>query len=83
MSLKLLTHRATAYFQVILSAVFIIGYFVVLNAFLFGQVRVPGEYHDMVIALIGVITGTLSTIVQFWFARQRISDPNPNGGAAP
>lgn len=72
-TLRLLTHRATAYFQASLSIVFIVGYIFVLGMFLYGRVRVPGEYHDMVIALIGVITGSLSTIVQFWFARQRSS----------
>jgi Zn-dependent protease with chaperone function len=76
--MRLLTHRATAYFQAILSITFIIGYFYVLMMFLSGHVRVPGEYHDMVIALIGVLTGSLATILQFWFARQRTSvDPIP------
>lgn len=73
MNLRALTHRATAYFQAALSAVFIIGYFLVLDAFLFGYVRVPGEYHDMMIALIGVLTGSLSMIMNFWFSRQRTS----------
>lgn len=77
MSLKLLTHRATAYFQAGLSIIFIVGYFFVLSQFMYGRVKVPGEYHDMMIALIGVITGSLSTVVQFWFSRQRTSvDPH-------
>ncbi len=76
MNLRLLTHRATAYFQVALSIVFIIGYFFVLNQFLFGRVRVPGEYHDMMIALLGILTGSVSGIIQFWFSRQRTSEPN-------
>lgn len=74
---RFLSHRATAYFQAILSITFIIGYFYVLRMFLIGQVKVPGEYHDMVIALIGVLTGSLATILQFWFARQRVSEPSP------
>ena len=81
MSLRLLTHRATAYFQAILSVAFIWGYFYVLNLFLFGRVRVPGEYHDMMIALLGILTGSLSAIVGFWFNRQRASDSSHNGAA--
>lgn len=73
-TLRLLTHRATAYFQVMLSVVFIVGYFYVLNLFLFGSVRVPGEYHDMMIALLGVLTGALGLIMNFWFSRQRSSE---------
>lgn len=76
-ALRLLTHRATAYFQAMLSVVFIVGYFYVLNLFLFGRVRVPGEYHDMMIALLGILTGSISGIIQFWFARQRTSSETP------
>lgn len=77
---QVLTHRATAYFQASLSIAFIIGYFLVMGAFLFGYVRVPGEYHDMMIALIGVLTGALSQIMNFWFSRQR--DSSTTGTAA-
>lgn len=77
MNFHLLSHRATAYFQALLSVVFITGYFYVLNLFLFGSVRVPGEYHDMMIALLGILTGSISGIIQFWFARQRSSGDTP------
>jgi hypothetical protein len=72
-NLKLLSHRATAYFQAALSVAFIIGYFQVLYLFLLGQVRVPGEFHDMVQTLIGILTGALGLIMNFWFSRQRSS----------
>lgn len=83
--LRSLSHQATAYFQALLSIVYIVGYFYVLNLFLFGRVRVPGEYHDMMIALIGVLTSTVLTIVTFWFNRQRTSvDPHrPGNGEIP
>lgn len=74
MIVRRLTHKATAYFQAGLSVVFIIGYFEVLVAFLSGHVRVPGEFHDMVQTLIGVLTGALGTIITFWFSRQRSSE---------
>lgn len=73
-NLRLLSHRATAYFQAMLSVTFIVGYFYVLNQFLFGRVKVPGEYHDMMIALLGILTGSISGVIQFWFARQRSSE---------
>jgi hypothetical protein len=79
--LKSLSHKLTAYFQACLSVVFIVGYFYVLWLFLLGHVKVPGEYHDMVIALLGVITGALGTIIQFWFARQRVSS-DPAGSSS-
>lgn len=80
MILRTLTHKATAYFQASLSVIFIVGYFFVLGLFLFGIVKVPGEYHDMMIALLGVLTGSLSLIMNFWFSRQRSSsDPQSTG----
>lgn len=71
--LRFLTHRATAYFQAVLSIVFILGYFFVLFQFLFGRVKVPGEFHDMMQTLLGILTGALGTVIQFWFSRQRTS----------
>ena len=79
MTLRLLTHRATAYFQATLSVTFIVGYFLVLYLFLLGRVRVPGEFHDMVQTLIGVLTGALGLIMNFWFSRLRTSEPSPSG----
>ena len=72
-TLRFLSHRATAYFQAALSVIFIAGYFFVLFLFLSGHVRVPGEFHDMIQTLIGVLTGALGVIIQFWFSRQRVS----------
>ena len=83
MKLGFLSHRATAYFQAGLSVVFIIGYFCVLDLFLFGKVKVPGEFHDMVQTLIGVLTGALGNVIQFWFARQRVSEPTHNSEIGP
>lgn len=68
-----LSHRATAYAQVVLSFVFIGGYFVVLAMFLLGFVRVPSEFKDTFGTLLGVITGGVLTILGYWFSRQRES----------
>lgn len=71
--LHFLSHRATAYFQAALSVIFIVGYFYVLLLFLYGRVRVPGEFHDSIQTLLGVLTACVMTIIGFWFNRQRTS----------
>jgi uncharacterized membrane protein YbhN (UPF0104 family) len=73
MSLETLTHKATAYAQILLSAVFIGGYFFVLYLFLDGHVKVPPEFKDTFGTLLGVITGGVLLILNYWFARQRQS----------
>lgn len=83
MNISTLTHGATAYFQAVLSVVFIIGYFVVLFLFLSGHVRVPGEFHDMTQTLIGFLTAALGVIIQFWFARQRQSTERHPASTSP
>ncbi|HSX78532.1 MAG TPA: hypothetical protein VLQ80_08190 [Candidatus Saccharimonadia bacterium] len=81
--IKPLTHRGTAYFQATLSIVFILGYFFVLTLFLFGIVKVPGEYHDMMITLLGILSGSVGSLMNFWFSRQRTSeDPVLSGTVA-
>lgn len=71
--MALLTHRATAYAQVILSAVFIGGYFCILFLFLLGYVKVPIDFKDAFMALLGVVTGSVLNIISYWFSRQRES----------
>ena len=80
-----LTHVGTAYFQFLLSMTFVIGYFWVLKEFLHGDVHVPVDFKDVFVALLGMITANLGNILQFWFARQRISaepSQNPPAGAS-
>jgi len=67
----------TAAIQIALSVVFIGGYFGVLLLFMYGVVRVPVEYKEAFIALLGVITASVVGICNFWFARQRPNDPLP------
>lgn len=66
--------------QVVLSAVFIIGYFLILWRFLDGDIRVPVEYKDMVMTLLGVLTAGVGTLLAFWFQRQREQTPPTSGG---
>ncbi len=66
--------RVVATAQVVLSVLFLAGYFLVLSAFLLGWIRTPKEWEQALTALLGVITGSLTTIVAFWFSRSRESN---------
>ncbi len=66
--------------QVVLSAIFIAGYFLILWRFLDGDIRVPVEYKDMVMTLLGVLTAGVGTLLAFWFQRQREQTPPPQSG---
>lgn len=68
-----LTHVATAFAQVILSGIFIVGYFFVLWLFMSGSVHVPIEYKDAFTAYVGVLTAGVMTVLNYWFSRQRES----------
>lgn len=57
--------------QVLLSALYITGYFVMLALFLLGYVRTPLEWKEVLIALIGALTAGVGTILAFWFSRTR------------
>lgn len=66
--------------QVMLSTVFILGYFFLLWQFMRGNVRVPIEYKDMFMTLLGVLTAGVGIILSFWFQRQREQTPPPPTG---
>lgn len=63
--------RLIATAQLILSGVFLGGYFAVLVMFLLGYIHTPVEWKDALIALLGVITGGVGVILSFWFSRSR------------
>lgn len=65
--------------QVVLSAVFIGGYFIVLYLFMKGNVLVPEAYKDAFLTVLGVLTAGVMAILNFWFQRQREQTP-PTGG---
>lgn len=71
-----MTHRTVAFAQIGLSVLFIVGYFVVLALFLLGYIKTPEAWKEALIALLGVITGNIATVVGYWFSRQRQSE-NP------
>ena len=68
-----MTHRETGYAQILLSVVFISGYFWVVKAFIYGNVKVPIDWKDAVMTLLGVLTASVVQVMGYWFARQRSS----------
>lgn len=57
--------------QILISVLFLTGYFAVLAMFLTGLIKTPEIWRDALIALLGVITGGVGVILAFWFARSR------------
>ena len=72
-----LTHRATAYAQIVLSIAFSSGYFLLMFEFAHGHVAVPPQMEDSFKMLLVFLTAQLGTIVSFWFQRQRTSEEQP------
>ncbi len=72
-----MTHRATGYAQIILTCLFLVGYFWVLTDFIHGKISVPIEWKDTLQALLSVLTAAVITIVNYWFSRQRDSIESP------
>ena len=71
-----MTKRIISLSQIWLSVLFLAGYFGVLAIFLLGWVRTPADWKEALIALLGVITGSVLNIVQFWFSRSREHEAN-------
>lgn len=70
-----MTARIVSCAQIGLSVLFLAGYFGVLILFVTGNIRTPPEWKEALIALLGVITGGIGTILSYWFARTRQADP--------
>ena len=57
--------------QIFLSLVYILGYLGILAAFLMGYIRTPETWKDQLSVMLGVLTGGVMLILQFWFSRER------------
>jgi len=53
--------------QIILSVIFIGGYFAIVGLLVTGEIVVPAEQMQIVSILIGVLTAGVANIMQFWF----------------
>lgn len=74
MRYRVLSDKATAYAQIILSVVFIIGYFWVLTDFVHGRVNIPIEWKDTLGNLLSILTAMVLQIGNYWFSRHRTSE---------
>ena len=61
--------------QVVLSIVFIGGYFILMYQFMIGNVHVPETFKDAFLTLLGVLTAGVGLILSYWFQRQREQTP--------
>jgi hypothetical protein len=73
--MDLMSDKAVAYAQIILSSIFMVGYFAIVAIFLLGYVKTPPDWKDAFTALLGVLTAGVGTILGYWFSRQRVSAP--------
>lgn len=53
--------------QVILSAVFVVGYFGLLLAWMGGALTLPETGHDLFVGLIAVLGAGVTQVLNFWF----------------
>lgn len=75
MRFRILSDRVTSYAQIVLSVVFIVGYFLVLKDFIHGNIKVSPEWKETLQVLLGVLTANIGVIISYWFSRQRASEP--------
>jgi len=53
--------------QIVLSALFMTGYFAVMYALFSGEIVIPPGIKEMAAILVGIMTREIPTIMQFWF----------------
>lgn len=63
--------------QIVLSAVFLTGYFAMLALFILGHVHTPETWKDTLAALLSVLTAGVLLILNYWFQRQRPQSGTP------
>lgn len=71
-----MNEKATAYAQIILSVVFVGGYFITLWDFIHGKVAVPLEWKETLQTLLSLLTAAILQIIGYWFSRHRQSTPD-------
>jgi len=72
---KLVTRRVVAGSQLLLSVLFVGGYFVILSEFIHGRISVPVEWKDVLQTLLAILSAGVLQIMHFWFSRSRPEDP--------
>ena len=74
----MLTKQVIGMAQVILSILFVGGYFLTLSEFIHGRISIPVEWKDAVQTLLSLLTAGVLQILGFWFARSRPEDRHPS-----
>jgi len=59
--------------QIILSGIFVIGYFALVGALMLRGIQIATELYDVFLVLIGVMTAAVPQILNFWFGSSRSS----------
>lgn len=59
--------------QIILSTIFVVGYFVLVGALMLKGIQIASELYDVFLVLIGVMTAAVPQILNFWFGSSRSS----------
>lgn len=72
--MRVLSEKATAYAQIILSVVFIVGYFWVLSDFIHGRISIEDKWKDTIGNLLSILTAAVLLILNYWFSRHRNSE---------
>ena len=76
--MALVARKVIGWAQVLLSVLFVGGYFMVLTDFIHGGVKAAPEWHDAIQTLLSLLTAGVLTILHFWFNRSRPQDPQPD-----
>lgn len=74
-----MTDKAIAHAQVLLSVMFIGGYFTTLIMFMLGYARVPVDYKEAFSGLLSLLSAGALMLLQFWFSRSRSGGASPGG----
>ena len=71
--------RFVAWAQLLLSMLFLSGYFLVIILFMLGYANIPTDYKEAFSGLLSLMTGGGLTVLYFWFSRARAQAlPDPN-----
>jgi hypothetical protein len=70
--------KVTIIAQLLLSVMFVVGYFFVFWLYATGRIMVPDELRDAFSSISGGVTQTLGIVMFFWFQRNRESSTPSN-----
>lgn len=72
-----MTDKAIAHAQLLLSVIFILGYFATLIMFMMGYAKVPIDFKEAFAGLLSLLSAGALMILQFWFSRSRQNSDTP------